>query len=150
VTAAGRRAGVKVELFDVRDIANPQSLGAEIIGKEGTFSEGLSDPHALTFLDMPGTDARLRLAMPILVYDTPSSMAAGSYTWTYSGLHLFEVAAGASPSLHFKGVIKTAEPGGPGQVPFFGGDRGVLHGDAVYAVHGGDVQSSFWQNVPQP
>jgi hypothetical protein len=149
VGADGRRAGIKVQLFDVRDIAHPQSVGAEVIGNVGSMSEALNDPHALTFLDLPGADARVRLALPIIVYDTPHPTSSGQLTWTYSGLHLFEVAANATPALHFQGVIKTEERDASRRNPSFGGGgRGVLHADSVYAVHGEEVRSSLWQNLP--
>jgi len=141
VAANGRRGGIKVELFDVRDITHPQSLGAEVLGTSPTSTEALYDPHALTFLDMPNN--RYRLALPVRVYDT-------SNHWAYSGLHLFEVAAD-TPALHFQGVIKTAEPGGTMTNPPYGApERGVLHGESAYAIQGERIRASLWGNVTSP
>jgi Beta propeller domain len=140
VTAGGRRAGVKVELFDVRDIAHPQSLGAKVLGSEGSQSIALADPHALTFLTLPGD--RHRLALPVHVVDS---------VWTYSGLHLFEVARNASGTsqLHFQGVIKTDEPASRGRSSptYAAPDRGILHGDSIFSVYGDQIRSSLWQDV---
>jgi hypothetical protein len=151
--ATGRRQGVKVELFDVRDIANPRSLGAQVFGKAGTSSEGLNDPHALTFLATPAPNAGLRLALPIDVFDTPRPADPNTFAWTYSGLHLLEVsgAATTSPQLHFQGVLLTDEPGPSKTFPSFGRpERGVLHGDSVFAVSGDRFLSSRWQDLTAP
>jgi hypothetical protein len=141
VAANGRREGVKVELFDVRDIANPQSLGAETFGSAPTYTEALHEPHALTFLTLPGAEPRHRLAVPIHVFDS---------SWRYSGLHLFEVRnENGSPHLHFQGVIRTEDSSNGASGPkFTAPNRGVLHGDSVFAVYGENVHSSLWQNVP--
>jgi uncharacterized secreted protein with C-terminal beta-propeller domain len=138
VTPDGRRAGVKVEIFDVRDIAHPQSLGAQVFGKAGTYTEGLDNPHALTFLEKTGS---LRLAMPLDVYET---------AWKYSGLHMLEVAGTdtASPQLHFQGVIKTGESGNTPYPPARYPKRAILHDDAVFAVHGDLYLSARWQDLP--
>jgi hypothetical protein len=128
-------------LFDVRDIGNPQSLAAEVFGRMGSSTEARDDPHALTILAMPGTEPRYRVGVPIHVYDGG---------WKYSALHLFEVAAGATPQLHFQGVLKT-EHVGPAVLPSFGGpNRGILHGESVFAIQGLTTVSSLWQDVPQP
>jgi hypothetical protein len=139
----GQPDGIKVELFDVRDIANPQSIGSEVFGRVGSITEALYDPHALTFLELAGTGAepRYRVGVPIHVSDGG---------WKYSGLHLFEVNAGATPQLHFQGVLKT-EQVGPTVIPSFGNpSRGILHGESVFAIQGLTTASSLWQNVPQP
>jgi hypothetical protein len=70
VNATQRREGIKIEVFDVRDIAHPQSIGAEVFGRAGTWSDALNDPHALSFVELPGTETRYRLALPIRVYET--------------------------------------------------------------------------------
>jgi len=152
-TPDGRRGGVKVELFDVHDIAQPRSLGAQVFGKSTTFSEGLNDPHALTFLPMPAPDAGLRLALPISVADTPDPTQAGQFTWTYSGLHLLEVTGleSGAPQLHFQGVIKTdAASDGANAAPYAWPNRTTLHADSVFGVSGDRLFSSRWQDLHSP
>jgi uncharacterized secreted protein with C-terminal beta-propeller domain len=139
----GAPDGIKVELFDVRDIAHPQSIASEVFGRVGSSTEALDDPHALAFLELAGTDAvpRYRVGVPIHVHDGG---------WKYSGLHLFEVTASAAPQLHFQGVLKT-EHVGPAVIPSFSApNRGILHGESVFAIQGLTTASSLWQNVPQP
>ncbi len=45
----GRVNGVKIELFDVSDFANPTSLDSQIIGGRGTYSELENDHKALAY-----------------------------------------------------------------------------------------------------
>ena len=147
IDATGRARAVKVELFDVRDIRNPRSLGVQLLGGENSSTDAFSDPHALTFLRIPGEPSLLRLALPVDVFGSPDPPIPGNTAWSYSGLHLLEVqgVGSESPQLHFQGVIRTAEAGGvpPSTEP----TRGVLHGESVFAVSGDRVVSSLWENV---
>lgn len=148
--AAGLRQGVKVELFDVRDIGQPRSIGAQAFGTTGTWSEAVSDPHALTFLKIPGDPVRHRLALPITVVENAEVGGTSRLVWSYSGLHLLEVAGieSGSPTLHFQGVIKTQEPDSTTLFPSFAvPDRGVLHDDSVFAIHGDRIRSSLWGDI---
>jgi len=147
----GRRGGVKVELFDVSDIAHPQSLGAKVFGNTGSWSEALNDPHALTFLEKPAPDASLRLMLPIDVYDVPTSSPT-LFNWRYSGLHVLEVAGiqGTSPQLRYHGLLETADSSTSQYAPRALPERGVLHDDAVFAVSGEQVYSKRWGEFPAP
>jgi hypothetical protein len=151
VTGNLRREGLKVELFDVRDIANPRSLGVQVIGKAGTSSEALSNPHALSFLAKTTPGSGLRLAIPVQVHDTPRANDATRFDWTYTGLHLLEVTGveTEAPQLRFQGVIKTDQPTPSMPSPRYATpERGVLHDDAVFAIHGDRFLSGLWQNLP--
>jgi hypothetical protein len=148
--ATGIRDGVKVELFDVRDILRPRSIGSRIFGRRNSSSEATSDPHALT-LHAPAPD-RVRFALPIDVFATARQDIAGTFDWTYSGSHLFEVSGldGGSPQLEFKGVIKTAEsdgsnpfPAPPHVIP----RRAVMHDEAVFVIDGERFLGSSWGDV---
>jgi hypothetical protein len=144
-----RRGGVKVELFDVRDITHPQSLGAKVFGNSGSGSEALYDPHALTFLEKPAPDASLRLMLPIDVNDVPNGTG---YGWSYSGMHVLEVAGTdtASPQLRLHGLLKTADSSSAAYPPHAFPSRGILHDDAVFAVDGERFLSKRWQDFPPP
>jgi hypothetical protein len=148
-TTDGRRGGVKVELFDVRDIAHPLSLGVKVFGKSGSWSEALHDPHALTFLDRPAPDASLRLALPIDVYDTPTE-SPSAFDWSYSGFHVMEVSGteSAAPQVRFHGLIKTADHVSSTHPPHAFPERGVLHEDAVFAVDGEQFLARRWSDFP--
>jgi hypothetical protein len=140
----GFRDGVKVELFDVRDILRPRSLGSHVFGRRFSGSEATHDPHALSLLARSAD--RVRIALPIDVFDE-------SATWAYSGAHFLEIAALGSdaPQLTFKGVIKTAEPNP--SVPYPLGivpRRAVLHDDAVFVVNGAALTGAFWDSITPP
>jgi len=152
VGVGGRREGIKVQLFDVRDITRPQVIGTEIFGGAGSWSDALDDPHALAFLTMPGANAGQRFAVPIHVFDTAHSTDPGRFAWTYSGLHVFEIPGGreSAPQLRLQGVIKTEEqPGDATPNPTYAvPSRGALHGESVFAIQGGRVLSSLWHDLP--
>jgi hypothetical protein len=148
--ATGIRDGVKVELFDVRDILRPRSIGSRVFGRRGSASEATGDPHALT-LHSPAAD-RVRIALPIDVFATPRQDIAGVFDWTYSGSHLFEISGlqGGTPQLDFQGVIETAQsdgtnpfPAPPHVIP----RRAVMHDEAVFVVDGARFIGKLWDSV---
>jgi hypothetical protein len=101
-------------------------------------------------MSIPGSDprladARLRVGLPIAVYDDTR--------WKYSGQHLFELSGldTTTPQLHFQGVIETAESQtGTDMPPFVRPDRVVLDGNGVFVMAGEQLLSSLWQNVARP
>ncbi|HTK99967.1 MAG TPA: beta-propeller domain-containing protein, partial [Pseudomonadales bacterium] len=151
--ATGARDGVKVELFDVRDILRPRSIASKVFGLRGSFSEATSDPHALTvYARAPD---RVRIALPIDVFAKPRQGIANAFDWVYSGSHLFEVQGlnGGTPQLEFQGVIKTAESNGTELFPappYVVPKRTVMHDDAVFVVNGANFSGSLWNNLAQP
>jgi hypothetical protein len=138
----GELRGLKVELFDVSDIALPRSVGVQVFGTAGASSEALNDPHALTVLTMPGDTITHRIGLPIDVWQLDGEQ----FRWQYSGFHFLEVSnAGGSPQLRVQGVLKTEESSGPGTYPRGALPRRVvMHGDAMYGVHGGVYTSNLW------
>ncbi len=148
--ATGIRDGVKIELFDVRDILRPRSIGSRTFGRRSSSSEATSDPHALT-LHSPAND-RVRFALPIDVFATARQDIAGAFDWTYSGSHLFEISGlgGGTPQLEFKGVIKTAQSDGSNPFPtppYTVPRRAVMHDDAVFVIDGERFLGSLWSGV---
>jgi uncharacterized secreted protein with C-terminal beta-propeller domain len=80
----GIPGGIKVELFDVSNLAQPLSRGSTVIGGQGSFSEALHDRHAFTYqADVNGID---RFTIPVQVYSDDG-------IWEYEGaaLYLFEI-----------------------------------------------------------
>ena len=148
--AAGFRDGVKVELFDVRDILRPRSIGSRVFGRRGSGSEATSDPHALTVFPLAAD--RVRIALPIDAFATARQDFTGWFDWTYSGSHLFEITGlnGGTPQLDFHGVIKTAESDGTNPFPVpphVTPRRAVMHDDAVFVVDGARFIGSLWDSV---
>jgi uncharacterized secreted protein with C-terminal beta-propeller domain len=126
----GALQGVKVELFDVTNTSQPRSVGSKIFGSRGSYSTALHDPHALTFLTLPGTVARYRLALPINISDST----------TYNALHLLEVSGIESgmPQLRFVDDIRSQN---------YAIDRSVMHNDAVYYLHGDTTIGKLWPSM---
>jgi hypothetical protein len=143
LTAAGVPDGVKVELFDVRDLAAPRSVGVHTFGRAGSSSEAIFDPHALTLAARP--DGVVRLALPIDVYDTAQPADPQRFSWTYSGHHLLEIPSAGQPELRLHGVVKTSEPDAEsawpkGATP----NRSVIHDEGVFIVYGDSLIGTLW------
>ncbi|RZA05507.1 MAG: hypothetical protein EOO68_06470, partial [Moraxellaceae bacterium] len=62
----GRQTGIKLSLYDIRDIAQPVQVSNHILGDAGSWSEALYDYHALSFLQ--NGDDQIRVAVPALLY----------------------------------------------------------------------------------
>ncbi len=147
----GFQQGAKVELFDVTDIENPQSVTSLILGKRGSYSEAANDHHAFSILDMGNEE--FRLTLPLVRYqELPDGGDPNEpwqwYNWTDSGLHLFEINTGVTPSLAHTGAM-IVEDNNSQEYPSSGwGNRSVIHGDAVHFVYDHQVWSADW-NTPQ-
>jgi len=135
-TPAG--GGVKLELFDVSDIARPLSRGATLLGGPGSFSEASRDRHAFTYrADVGAVD---RLAVPVVVH----AQDAGGDSWQ-PGLHLFEIRDKALPdraSLLPVGALEPPADAGP-QV-FGDRNRAFLHDDTVFYVVNETAWAANW------
>lgn len=141
--AEGRQTGVKVSLFDIRDITKPALISNHIFGDAGSWSEALYDPHALTFLQN-GAD-QIRVAVPMMLYKNEVVKDAVEYRWMNTGLHLFEInGVSSKTSLDYVGNM-IAETSDQAEYPLWGGyDRSVLHDKSVYYLHNTNVHNSFW------
>jgi hypothetical protein len=128
----------------VTHIDDPVSLGRVSLGAPGTTSEAIDNPHALSIVAMPGANVQYRIALPIDVY----AWIGVSPSWSYSGMQLLEVDGnGPQPSqLRFHGMLRTDESSEVGTPPpYVNPRRGVIHDNAVYAVHGGEYASRKWK-----
>ena len=131
--------GIKIELFDVSNIAQPLSRGSAVIGGRGSQSEALYDRHAFTYqADVDGID---RFTIPAAVYATDDS-------WQYlgSGLFLFEILDKDMPaltSLNRVGSIE-APSADPNQPDWVGRSRAFIHDDTVYYVRDEAVWAAPW------
>jgi len=59
-TEEGRMLGMKLSLFDITDVSNPQEISKYIIGESGTYSEALYDHKAFLF-----SESKNLLVIPI-------------------------------------------------------------------------------------
>lgn len=145
----GMATGVKVSLFDIRDITQPQLVNTMTFGQYGSYSEAIYDHRALTFLR--ASDDQLRITLPITLY---SGLGGEDFTfsrWQSSGLHQFEIngLASASANLSHAGSL-TAEDSSTSPYPqWHGSGRGILHDDAVFYVHGPLVVGGLWPEAKE-
>ncbi len=137
---SGRANGVKISLYDIRNIDAPSEINSLSYGAAGTWSSALYDLRALSFLQTSAD--QLRFTLPISLRDS-------DWQWQEDALHLFEVngLAAASADVNFVGKVTSEARSDDMQWPSWSGvDRGVLHGDAVYYAHGNSVWSAFWSS----
>lgn len=136
----GRSApgGIKLELFDVSNIAQPLSRGSAVIGGPGSYSEAVYDRHAFTYqADVGGID---RFTIPANVFASD-----GSYQFLGSALYLFEVRDKTMPALAALNQVGSVEPPSLGSDPtWVERSRAFVHDDTVYYVRDEDVWASFW------
>jgi len=148
VVEEGLFGGVKFELFDVRDIENPSSLSRHVVGENGTWTNANHDLRSVSFL--PNGDNQLRVALPIVVYDTPNPDTSYDYfDWTFSGLQLLEINGLNDETVHLDLAGNLITEHRDGQLSFIGsgGDgRSILHDESVFFVYGNKIWSSFWDS----
>jgi len=135
----GGNGGVKLELFDVSDIAQPLSRGSATLGGPGSWSEAIYDRHAFSYqADVNGLD---RLAIPANLHSPDGSF--GDYQ---SGLYLFEIRDKTAPQIASLNSVGSILPPVEGTTRSFYSDRNraFIHDDTVYYVRDEDVWAAFW------
>jgi uncharacterized secreted protein with C-terminal beta-propeller domain len=136
---SGASGGVKLELFDVSNLAQPLSRGSATIGGSGSHSEARYDRHAFTYLpDATGPD---RFTIPANVFATD-----GSFQFLGSALYLFEILDKDMPSLAALNSVGAIEPPsiGPNDPEWVQRSRSFIHDDTVYYIRDDDVWTSIW------
>jgi inhibitor of cysteine peptidase len=78
-TEQGRITGMKLSLFDVSDVSNPQEISKYIIGERGTYSEALNDHKAFLF-----SKEKNLLVIPVREYED-------NYKESFQGAYVFNV-----------------------------------------------------------
>jgi hypothetical protein len=135
----GGNGGVKLELFDVSNIAQPLSRGSATIGGQGSYSEAIYDRHAFTYqADVNGLD---RFTIPANVF-----AADGSYQFLGSALYLFEILDKNMPALAALNGVGSIEPPsvGPNDPEWVERSRAFIHDDTVYYIRDENVWATFW------
>lgn len=143
----GLATGVKVSLYDIRDPAKPTEVSKYVFGSAYSWSDALYDHRALSFLNASAD--QLRITLPVTLYEEVKTEEFLSSRWVNSSLYQFEVNGLADGKLsldHVGAVI--SESSENQEYPLWGGnDRGILHGDALFYVHGPEVIASPWKKV---
>ncbi|MDX2411109.1 MAG: beta-propeller domain-containing protein, partial [Woeseiaceae bacterium] len=137
----GGNGGVKLELFDVSNIAQPLSRGSATLGGQGSWSEAVYNRHAFTYqADVNGLD---RLAIPANLHSLD-----GSYGDYQSGLYLFEIRDKNTPSIASLNSAGSIRPPTLSTArPFYSNrNRAFIHDNTVYYVRDEDVWAAFWDS----
>jgi len=137
---AGGNGGVKLELFDVSNIAQPLSRGSATLGGRGSYSEARYDRHAFTYQsDVNGID---RFTIPAEIYASD-----GSYQFVESGLFLFEIRDKDMPALSSLNSVGSIVPPRPGiEIPYVSRSRAFIHNDTVYYIRDETVWAASWNS----
>jgi hypothetical protein len=89
----------------------------------------------------------VRITLPVTLYEQVQTEIFVTNRWASSGLYQFEVNGLASNKLsldHVGSVI--SESSAAQEYPLWSGnDRGILHGDALFYVHGPKVIAGPWK-----
>jgi len=135
----GANGGVKLELFDVSNIAQPLSRGSVTLGGRGSWSEATYDRHAFTYQsDVNGID---RFTIPAQLYDSD-----GSFGFFESGLYLFEIRDKDMPAIAALNSVGSIVPDAGGfEIPFIASrNRAFIHNDTVFYIRDESVWAAFW------
>jgi hypothetical protein len=141
----GITQGLKLALFDVSNLEQPQLLAQDIVGGRGSSSPALYDHHALTLLQV---EDKFRIALPIERYAEAPAGELGDpwqyYGWSDNGLHLYEIDPQAG-SLQSAGQL-LIEQGSSEQTWSTGlyESRSILHDEAVFFLNQGEIWSHTW------
>ncbi len=137
---SGGNGGVKLELFDVSNIAQPLSRGSATLGGRGSYSEARYDRHAFTYQsDVNGVD---RFTIPAEIYASD-----GSYQFLESGLFLFEIRDKDMPALSSLNSVGSIVPPRPGiEIPYVSRSRAFIHNDTVYYIRDETVWAASWNS----
>lgn len=136
----GGNGGIKLELFDVSDIARPLSRGSALLGRRGSHSEATYDRHAFSYqVDVNGVD---RFAIPAEIYGNN-----GLFSFQESGLYLFEIRDKDRPNLASLNSAGSINPPQDGiTIPYVSRNRAFMHDDTVYYIRDEIVWSAFWDS----
>lgn len=146
-SSEGFAKGVKVSLYDIRDPANPTEISKHVFGTAFSWSDALYDHRALSFLQ--ANNDQLRITLPISLYDEVKLPEYTTSRWLSEGLYQFEIngLGSGKVSLDHTGVI-ISENNAQQEYPLYNGsDRGLLHDDALFYVHGANVIGTPWSLV---
>lgn len=139
--------GVKLALFDVTDPSNLSVADSRIIGKRGTDSPALSQPHSFAWL--PGTgDRNPRMAIPLQLNDGQqySNQPNAWAEWTSNNLLTMEVNAASKVFEDVPNWTFESAGGGYTYNPVSLYDDRAIIGTAgdLYAIHNGSLYYGQW------
>lgn len=149
--------GLRLGMFDVSDPDNPREVDNAIIGKRGTQSPALFQPHAFTYLaPQPELGQPARVAFPVRLHgrppgDTEEREVNEHFPWLHTGLHRFAVSTGGQdgPGIHPLTPLVVASREEESEEPQFehtlsDSSRAVIAGEGIFFYHWGKVWTAPW------
>ncbi len=140
--------GLKLSLFNVADISNPQEIKVLNIGKRGTNSPILNNSRALTYLHGKAGKPD-RFTLPVQFHEgTQRPEAWAQHDWQHNGLYLFEIDESTTANLTHTGTMISQQADANNQWgDSIYDDRAVIQGNAVHYIHKKGVLSADWDAV---
>jgi len=138
---ADENGGVKLELFNVSNIARPLSRGSVLIGGPSSYSAARYDRHAFTY--QANANSPDRFTVPASVFATD-----GSRQFLGSALYLFEILDKNTPMLATLNNVGSIQPPSidPNALSWVTRSRSFIHEETVYYIRDNDVWSALWQS----
>ena len=143
--------GVKISIFDVTDVANPQEIAKYVIGDRGTESPVLQDHKALLF-----DRARNLLVLPVMVAEInpeqyPNGAPPNAYGQpVWQGAYVFSISLDGG--LVFRGGITHLEGLDPMSDGYWGPysvRRSLYIEDVLYTISDGKVKMNSLQDLTE-
>lgn len=140
--------GVKLELYDIRDMTNPLAKDTVVLGDRGSSTEANYDLRSISLLTLNAQQKRL--AIPANIWLTEEN--SGNNQWKESGLFLFELTTEDENdmALEYSGKMIIESANQARSYPLNSGmGRSKLHDDAVFYLHGNQIFSTLWGDWEQ-
>lgn len=135
--------GVKVELYDIGDMTNPQIKNTVVLGERRSSTEATNDLRSISLLTLNAQQKRLAIPVNIWQIDETS----GNNQWKESGLFLFELNTDGENkmTLEYSGKMIAESVNQDRSYPLNSGmGRSKLHDNAVFYLHGNQIFSTLW------
>ncbi len=144
--------GVKLSLFDVRNPQDPKEVQSIVVGQRGTESGALQDQRGIT-VQMANDLHPTRVAISMNVHGDANgprptlAEASNYYSYSYTGLHGFEVTVGDNAAITAKGALRVDSGGDYYYGRPISEDRSVIVNDATYYIHESNVYAADWNDL---
>lgn len=135
---------LKASLYDIHDPARPVEVSKHLLGSAYSWSSALYDHRALSFLQ--ASSDQLRITFPVSLYEEVKFPEYTSSRWVNESLYQFEINGLSNGKVSLDLVNNlVGENNLEQEYPLWGwNDRGLLHNDAVFYVHGPKVIGAPW------
>ena len=139
--------GVKVDLYDVSDMAQPSQIASYTLGKRGSSTPVSYDSHAFT---SAWADDQFRFVIPVTIANTDESLEPSDYApYLYDGFQAFEIDTNPnnSPQMYALPATQLPQASYTSFTPWYPSERSTLIGDSLYLFQAGKVYVSDWADT---